>query len=454
MTTLGLTQPNLHVALVHFPIALLATGAAIEIFSFLGWRRGGFRLAGRWMILLGALLAPAVTLSGIDALRNAVAAPDDYEQFSSWQEMRSHSQLAADPLAWADLQRHMWLQVAASAAAMMLVLTWIALPDAWRRRLHLGFASLLVVTTAVTLVGAHAGGQLVFAHGVGVSAKHAAPAPSAEEAPPPAPASTVGDANGATTRPATTRAEPALPAEARTPPAAVERASPASATTQPTVDADRVLRIADRLAEYVPPMPAHLVFAGLSLSLSLLAVALSIRRWSDFPPLELPGGPAGPAGQHRGTADSPGDIDPDIDAPWPPGVARAGTPTVPAARFFLLACLLATITGLLGGWYLAKETREVQPRQLWEQIVAPYQNMDANDQPVIPTRRLAHVATGAALVLLPLLLAIVARLAPRTPLLLIGLSTLLLLAIIVQLWLGTLLMLDTNVGPITAFQGS
>jgi uncharacterized membrane protein len=60
-----LVNPNLHVVLVHFPIALLVIGTLIELFSFLGWRTSGFRIAGRWMIGLGALLAIPTSLSGI-----------------------------------------------------------------------------------------------------------------------------------------------------------------------------------------------------------------------------------------------------------------------------------------------------------------------------------------------------------------------------------------------------
>lgn len=47
-------SPNWHVILIHYPLGLLAVGILIEFFSFLGWRRSGFRTAGRWMILLGA----------------------------------------------------------------------------------------------------------------------------------------------------------------------------------------------------------------------------------------------------------------------------------------------------------------------------------------------------------------------------------------------------------------
>ena len=35
-------NPNLHVVLIHYPIALLFAGLLIEVFSFLGWGEAAF----------------------------------------------------------------------------------------------------------------------------------------------------------------------------------------------------------------------------------------------------------------------------------------------------------------------------------------------------------------------------------------------------------------------------
>ena len=64
-----LVRPNLHVILIHYPLAMLVAGTLIELLSFV-WPRGTFRAAGRWMILLGALLAVPTTFSGIYAMRD------------------------------------------------------------------------------------------------------------------------------------------------------------------------------------------------------------------------------------------------------------------------------------------------------------------------------------------------------------------------------------------------
>jgi hypothetical protein len=67
------------------------------------------------------------------------------------------------------------------------------------------------------------------------------------------------------------------------------------------------------------------------------------------------------------------------------------------------------------------------------------------------TRRQAHVICGSAIVILPLLLAVLARLAPRRKILLFPVGLLLVVAIATQIWLGILMMYDTNSGPVTHF---
>ena len=67
------------------------------------------------------------------------------------------------------------------------------------------------------------------------------------------------------------------------------------------------------------------------------------------------------------------------------------------------------------------------------------------------TRRLAHVAAGSSIVVLTLLLAFFGRVAPRARFLFLFLGLLLLAAVAAQVWLGTLLMWDTNSGHINAF---
>jgi uncharacterized membrane protein len=70
-------------------LALLIAGTLIELFSFL-WRRHGFRAAGRWMILLGALSGIPTALSGIYALYD-VANPSQNQV--KWHEVTAQNSL-------------------------------------------------------------------------------------------------------------------------------------------------------------------------------------------------------------------------------------------------------------------------------------------------------------------------------------------------------------------------
>ena len=67
------------------------------------------------------------------------------------------------------------------------------------------------------------------------------------------------------------------------------------------------------------------------------------------------------------------------------------------------------------------------------------------------TRRLAHLIAGSSIIVLTLLLAIFTRIAPRKTFFVMFLGLLLLATIAAQVWLGTLLLFDTNSGSIKAF---
>lgn len=149
-------NPNLHVVLVHFPLALLVAGTAIELFSFL-WRRHGFRAAGRWMILLGALSAVPTLFSGIYALHDVAQAQPLNDQ---------QRELLAD---------HIWLLSIATILAAIVVVTWLGSSDRLRSRLHWPLLAALLVSVCLSLAGAWHGGEAVFSQGVGVDRYETSP---------------------------------------------------------------------------------------------------------------------------------------------------------------------------------------------------------------------------------------------------------------------------------------
>lgn len=151
-----LIKPNWHVALVHFPIGLIAVGAIIELLSFLGWRRSSLRAGGRWMLLAGAILAVPATFSGIYAL--ADVAPEGIAALR-----------ASDPILGQELFNHLWMQSTATALAMLIVATWIGLSDHWRDRLSILFKVALVALVGLMTFASHIGGQQVYEHRLGTT---------------------------------------------------------------------------------------------------------------------------------------------------------------------------------------------------------------------------------------------------------------------------------------------
>jgi hypothetical protein len=124
------------------------------------------------------------------------------------------------------------------------------------------------------------------------------------------------------------------------------------------------------------------------------------------------------------------------DRPEPADVLVSPTP---AARFWLLACLVAALTAGGGYYLLARGYENWNVQELWRDAIK------------VNTRRLAHVIAGAAIVVLPLVLAMLARWAPRAKWLLIPVSLLLVVAVAFQVWVGVLLLFDSPEGPVNRF---
>jgi hypothetical protein len=80
------------------------------------------------------------------------------------------------------------------------------------------------------------------------------------------------------------------------------------------------------------------------------------------------------------------------------------------------------------------------PHLLWEQI-----------KPVGMTRHFTHAIAGGAIVVLPIVLALLAWFAPRKRIVLSLVTFCLIAAIAAQVWLGVLLLFDTPDGPVTHF---
>ena len=151
-------SPNWHVMFIHYPIAFLSAGIVIELLSFL-WPRGLFRAAGRWIMLLGALMAIPTLTVGLYAFRTVVGGHG-----YAWHELRQSSGWTSDQ--W--LTRHIWLNSLGVAAVVSGVTTWVAASDAWRRRLYFPVLLLLIAGMGLFGAGAWYGGESVYRFGTAV----------------------------------------------------------------------------------------------------------------------------------------------------------------------------------------------------------------------------------------------------------------------------------------------
>ncbi|HEX8323039.1 MAG TPA: DUF2231 domain-containing protein [Tepidisphaeraceae bacterium] len=366
-----LIEPNWHIAVVHFPIGLIVIGTLVELFSFLGWRGSGFRRAGRWMLLLGAVLAVPTAFSGMYALAS--------ETHGGIDELRKTNPRLADEMTW-----HVWSQAGATALAMFVVVLWISLSDFWRDRLNLLFKLLLIGVSGLILVGAHLGGEVVYGHGYGVDPQ----------------------------RPPTS-----LP----------------TSTTQ--------LASIKTYEELAPVDQTHVTFAGLAMAVACITLGLAIRTASAPADGSLPTDHA----ERIAAAFTPADINDPTYPPEPVVVSRNTTPPVPVARFWLLSALLLTVTALLGDWIIALEVGW-DINAMWEKISKPI-----DDGPAL-SRLLAHFVVGGTLIVDTLILALLARFAPRRSVLLLVFALPLVIALVTQIWLGILLLFDGPAGAVTGFR--
>lgn len=167
-----LIHPNWHVVLIHLPLGLLAAGILIELFSFL-WKRSSVRMAGRWMILLGALgTLPAMT-TGVYALYDVVHQSGGASA-AGWQELVKASHWG--PEHWFHMRMHIWLMSCAAGLFLLGALAWAGCSNAARQSLRWPMLLLMLVALAGTVAGGWFGQEAVYVLGVGAEPRTTAAA--------------------------------------------------------------------------------------------------------------------------------------------------------------------------------------------------------------------------------------------------------------------------------------
>jgi hypothetical protein len=202
---------------------------------------------------------------------------------------------------------------------------------------------------------------------------------------------------------------------------------------------------------YIPPLQLHLLLAGATVTVALGAFAVTIRRWRVLrAPVPLPGASEGSRElpEYR--------LRPDLrslEPAAPPADPRPGIAPIPQlfpARLWLWATIFGLATAAAGLWFTGdwKLTGGVQSERPLRLISAPLENRAALDQ---NGRLFAHVVFGVSIVVLLLLGATLTRTAPRHRGLTVIFMLLGVLAIAGQIWMGVLLLFDSEIGPMTRF---
>ena len=278
--------PNFHVILIHLPLGLLAIGVAIELFSFL-WRHSSFRVAGRWMILLGTLgTIPAVT-SGLYALSNVMSHGQGAD---SWVDLKNASGFSHTD--WNFVRYHIIMNVSGTILALFAVVMWMGASDTWRRILRIPALLILIVALGLLTSGAWHGGEMAFRLGFGVQGKLAV--------------------------------------------------MPDAPTKPQTRD--------DKIEYYAPSGEVHLLMAGTVFAMAAAALGLSIRRAATTETVvvqRVPPTYISAEAQREGNV-RPISL---LQALNDPGDEIPVTTTAPAARFWIIGSLLALAAIASGFWF-------------------------------------------------------------------------------------------------------
>jgi uncharacterized membrane protein len=390
---LRFVNPNYHVILIHYPLGVFVLGVILELLGLVFWRRSSARVAGRWMILIGALLSLPAATSGIYALADVAR-----------QMGPAKAQLYAERYAY--LKRHVWVMSIASIVAVFSSVIWLAANNHWRRTLWLpSFVGVLIAWGLMTY-GAWYGGETIYRQGTAVALIR----------------------YKTTTEDEVTTAKPAL---------------------KPVREPELSFTPEDRYHTIVSyfiagELQAHIIVSGFAFAAVIGAIGLSLRRMTTLRAAEA-ADLAAVEQQEEGTVAvvQKRRITDDVTVVRslnPDAVIDPEESRLPVIRFWLLALLVVLATAVLGYWQMSNK-HFFEPSG-WHAFL--------NDIKPDQKRHLVHLILGLSLAAIALLFMIIAVAMPRRPFPLLILSSLAVLVIAAQVWVGVFLTFDDE-GPLLHF---
>lgn len=437
-------NPNWHVLLIHYPIALLTTGIALEFFGLL-LRRRQIQSAARWMILIGALMSLPVAATGAYAFRDAVVSGAVHPH-TPWAKIVEQSQWS--DVQWQFMTRHVWLNSIATLLFIAVVVAWVVASEPRRRIIYWPAMFALVVGLALMTAGAWHGGEAVYrfatavepaqAGGTDVRADEQNETAQQEDARPDSEADARqkdeaghADLNDQTNQndhehenanqhehenqnspgqqPEDTNPEVANEAKSETGPEEEHhQAGPdhhaQNATSSAHAD-EHEHEHADRtggIKYFIRPLQLHITMVGFLYALTLAAFLLTLQNWKTH--------------------------------------AGLGGPGATGSGLWLATFIGALLVALAGLWATMQNFDAESWRRNFEML---------RDSEYL--RLITHVAFGTSIVILLLAITLAVKFAPRSRIFAKVLLFLLFIAVVFQTWLGVLMLYDSRRGPLTGY---
>lgn len=292
------------------------------------------------------------------------------------------------------LRMHVWLQSIATLLAVFTAVFALAAADSWRRRFHWIAIGVFAACGGLMVAGSWFAGESVYTQGVAVH----------------------------------------QPTEA-------DAKATAWSEAQKFTGQDKLLYFTGEIVQL------HMIGAGVMFAIAMAALGLSIRAITS----EYPDAAHLPLLPENSSSDAPQSMPLAqmlrAESPSPRFVARTDAMDdlpVPAARFWLIAALCGLLTAAGGYWLWASMGSSWSPNK--------FLGVMSSKDGLKFDRSAAHVWVGISLIALTLILAMLARWAPRQKTLLAIFAMLLVFAVAAQVWLGVLLTFDSGSPPASLFR--
>jgi len=154
-------NPNYHVILIHYPLALLGLGLIIELFAVL-WPTSSIRIAARWMVVLGALATIPAAMSGLFAKYDIVQQIAGGAE-GNWRDITVAAKMSAEQ--WKFLNQHVLFSSIGAGVASLAAIIYMGASPRWPDRISPPLMIMFMAAMGLMTYGAYNAGEAVYRTG-------------------------------------------------------------------------------------------------------------------------------------------------------------------------------------------------------------------------------------------------------------------------------------------------